>query len=122
MALYLGPLHAVPILAFGTSLAFLLGAAWRLARFPIVKRDDCFLGMMWVLDQGDAEGAPRLRLGHWLAVVLRLAGKRDDGPIRAFALSQVGLDGVKVLDAALPVTTMAPLAADLIERDDLVWK
>jgi phosphatidylserine synthase len=29
----------------GTSLAFLLGAAWRLARFPIVKRDDCFLGM-----------------------------------------------------------------------------
>jgi CDP-diacylglycerol---serine O-phosphatidyltransferase len=45
MALYLGPLHAVPILGLGTSLAFLLGAAWRLARFPIVKRDDCFLGM-----------------------------------------------------------------------------
>jgi len=45
MALYLGPLHAVPILGLGTSLAFLLGAAWRLARFPIVKRDGCFLGM-----------------------------------------------------------------------------
>src|SRR5215213_7457418 len=31
--------------ALGTSLAFLLGAAWRLARFPLVKRYDCFLGM-----------------------------------------------------------------------------
>ena len=45
MALYLGPLHAVPILGLTTCLIFLLGAAWRLARFPIVKRCDCFLGM-----------------------------------------------------------------------------
>jgi len=45
LALYLGPLHSVPVLGLGTSLAFLLCAGWRLARFPIVKRRDCFLGM-----------------------------------------------------------------------------
>jgi CDP-diacylglycerol--serine O-phosphatidyltransferase len=45
MAMYLGPLHAVPVLGLATSLIFLLGAAWRLARFPIVKRYDYFLGM-----------------------------------------------------------------------------
>jgi CDP-diacylglycerol---serine O-phosphatidyltransferase len=45
IALYLGPLHAMPILGLGASLVFLLGAAWRLARFPLVKRCDCFLGM-----------------------------------------------------------------------------
>ena len=45
MALYLGPLHAVPIFGLATSVVFLLGAAWRLARFQIVKRYDCFLGM-----------------------------------------------------------------------------
>ena len=45
VALYLGPLHAVPVLGLGTSLLFLLCAAWRLARFPIVKRGDCFLGL-----------------------------------------------------------------------------
>jgi CDP-diacylglycerol--serine O-phosphatidyltransferase len=45
MALYLGPLHAVPVLGLASSVVFLLGAAWRLARFPIVKRYDCFLGM-----------------------------------------------------------------------------
>jgi CDP-diacylglycerol---serine O-phosphatidyltransferase len=43
--LYLGPLHAIPILGLGASLVFLLGAAWRLARFPLVKSCDCFLGM-----------------------------------------------------------------------------
>jgi CDP-diacylglycerol--serine O-phosphatidyltransferase len=45
IALHLGPLHAMPILGLGASLVFLLGAAWRLARFPLVKRCDCFLGV-----------------------------------------------------------------------------
>jgi CDP-diacylglycerol--serine O-phosphatidyltransferase len=45
IALHLGPLHALPILGLGASLVFLLGAGWRLARFPIVKRCHWFLGM-----------------------------------------------------------------------------
>ncbi len=45
MALYLGPLRSLPVLGLAASLLFLLAAAWRLARFPLVKRCDFFLGL-----------------------------------------------------------------------------
>lgn len=45
MALYMGPLHAPPVLGLIACLAFLLAGAWRLARFPIVKRTSHFLGL-----------------------------------------------------------------------------
>jgi CDP-diacylglycerol---serine O-phosphatidyltransferase len=44
-ALYLGPLHPHPVLGLAVCSGFLLAAAWRLARFPLVKRRDFFLGL-----------------------------------------------------------------------------
>jgi CDP-diacylglycerol---serine O-phosphatidyltransferase len=45
MALYLGPLNSRPVLGLTACSGFVLAAAWRLARFPLVKRCDYFLGL-----------------------------------------------------------------------------
>jgi CDP-diacylglycerol---serine O-phosphatidyltransferase len=45
MALYMGPLNSRPILGLTACSGFVLAAAWRLARFPLVKRCDYFLGV-----------------------------------------------------------------------------
>ena len=44
-ALYLGVLHSVPFAGIAACLAFVLSGAWRLARFSIVRRPGCFLGL-----------------------------------------------------------------------------
>ena len=45
VGLYLGPFQplSIPGLLFG--LCFLVAGAWRLARFPLVKRRHCFVGL-----------------------------------------------------------------------------
>jgi CDP-diacylglycerol--serine O-phosphatidyltransferase len=45
MALYVGPLHALPVLGLAGCLGFLLAGTWRLARFPLVKHSDHFVGL-----------------------------------------------------------------------------
>lgn len=45
LALYLGPLRSLSVLGVAVSAVFVLAAAWRLARFPLVKRCDFFLGL-----------------------------------------------------------------------------
>ncbi len=45
MALYVGPLHDLPVLGVAGSVSFLLAGAWRLARFPLVRRADHFVGL-----------------------------------------------------------------------------
>lgn len=45
MALYMGPLNSRPVLGLAVCSGFLLAAAWRLARFPLVKRRNYFLGL-----------------------------------------------------------------------------
>lgn len=45
LALYLGVLHSVPFAGIAACLAFVVAGAWRLARFPLVRRPGCFLGL-----------------------------------------------------------------------------
>jgi CDP-diacylglycerol--serine O-phosphatidyltransferase len=45
MALYLGPLSSRPFLGLTACSGLVLAAAWRLARFSLVKRCDYFLGL-----------------------------------------------------------------------------
>jgi CDP-diacylglycerol---serine O-phosphatidyltransferase len=45
MALYVGPLRTLPVLGLAGCLCFLVAGAWRLARFPLVKRSDHFVGV-----------------------------------------------------------------------------
>jgi|SRR5215210_5560557 CDP-diacylglycerol--serine O-phosphatidyltransferase len=45
MALYIGPLNSQPFLGLVTCSGFVLAAAWRLARFPLVKRCNYFMGL-----------------------------------------------------------------------------
>lgn len=45
LALYLGTLDGMPVLGPIVCLAFLVCGAFRLARFPLVKDPDCFLGL-----------------------------------------------------------------------------
>lgn len=45
MALYLGPLDSRPLLGLAACSGLVLAAAWRLARFPLVKRSGYFLGL-----------------------------------------------------------------------------
>lgn len=45
MALYMGPLHTLPVLGLAGCLCFLLAGAWRLARFPLVRQCDHFVGL-----------------------------------------------------------------------------
>ena len=45
VGLYLGPLQPVPILGLLFGVCFLVAGAWRLARFPLVKRRHHFIGL-----------------------------------------------------------------------------
>ena len=45
MGLYVGALHALPILGVAGAISFLLAGAWRLARFPLVRQTDYFVGL-----------------------------------------------------------------------------
>lgn len=45
MALYWGPLSVHPVLGVVVCIGFVLTGAWRLARFPLVKRPDVFVGL-----------------------------------------------------------------------------
>ena len=45
MALYWGPMSVHPVLGVGVCIGFVLTGAWRLARFPLVKRPDVFVGL-----------------------------------------------------------------------------
>lgn len=45
MAMYLGPLHSRPPIGLIVCAGFVLAAAWRLARFPLVKQYSYFLGL-----------------------------------------------------------------------------
>ena len=45
MGLYLGPLQPLSILGLPFGLCFLVAGAWRLARFPLVKRRHHFVGL-----------------------------------------------------------------------------
>jgi CDP-diacylglycerol--serine O-phosphatidyltransferase len=45
MALYMGPLNSRPLLGLSACSGLVLAAAWRLARFPLVKRSNYFLGL-----------------------------------------------------------------------------
>ena len=45
MAMYLGPLSSRPLLGLTACAGLVLAAAWRLARFSLVKRCDYFLGL-----------------------------------------------------------------------------
>ena len=45
MAMYLGPLSSRPFLGLTACSGLVLAAAWRLARFSLVKRCDYFLGL-----------------------------------------------------------------------------
>ena len=44
-ALMQGPLRSLPVLGAAAAAVFLLSGAWRLARFPLVKARDCFVGL-----------------------------------------------------------------------------
>lgn len=44
-ALYVGPLGALPVAGFAGGVIFLLAGAWRLARFPLVRHSDHFVGL-----------------------------------------------------------------------------
>ena len=44
-ALYLNALHGLPYAGLAVSAGFLACGAARLARFPLVKREDCYLGL-----------------------------------------------------------------------------
>ena len=45
IGLYLGPLQPLSILGLPFGLCFLVAGAWRLARFPLVKRRHHFVGL-----------------------------------------------------------------------------
>jgi CDP-diacylglycerol--serine O-phosphatidyltransferase len=45
VGLHLGPFQPVSILGLLFGLCFLVAGAWRLARFPLVKRGHCFVGL-----------------------------------------------------------------------------
>ena len=45
MALYWGPMSVHPVLGVVVCIGFVLTGAWRLARFPLVKRPDVFVGL-----------------------------------------------------------------------------
>jgi CDP-diacylglycerol--serine O-phosphatidyltransferase len=45
MALYLGPLNSRSALGLAVCSGFVLAASWRLARFPLVKRCNYFVGL-----------------------------------------------------------------------------
>jgi CDP-diacylglycerol--serine O-phosphatidyltransferase len=45
VGLYLGPFQSLPILGLLLGLCFLVAGAWRLARFPLVKRRRSFVGL-----------------------------------------------------------------------------
>lgn len=45
IGLYLGPLYPLSVVGLAVSVCFLLAGAWRLARFPLVKRCDYFVGL-----------------------------------------------------------------------------
>ena len=67
--------------------------------------------------------AVQRRLGHLPALVLRLAGERDDRAVGALALDEVGADRVEVLERALDARAddhRARLAADLVQGEHLL--
>jgi len=45
LVLYVGALDAVPVVGIGACLAFVLGGAWRLARFSLVENRHYFVGL-----------------------------------------------------------------------------
>jgi len=44
LILYVGSLHQLPVLGLAASMAFIVGGAWRLARFSLVEERDHFVG------------------------------------------------------------------------------
>lgn len=45
IGLYLGPLYPLSLVGLAAGVCFLLAGAWRLARFPLVKRCEYFVGV-----------------------------------------------------------------------------
>lgn len=44
LVLYTGALHELPVLGLAASMTFVLGGAWRLARFPLLENRHYFIG------------------------------------------------------------------------------
>jgi CDP-diacylglycerol--serine O-phosphatidyltransferase len=58
-----------PSLATAVAVAFVLGGAWRLARFPLVTEQDCFVGL-----PTPAAGASAMLLALWAPPYVALVG------------------------------------------------
>lgn len=58
-----------PSLATAVAVAFVLGGAWRLARFPLVKEQDCFVGL-----PTPVAGASAMLLALWAPPYVALVG------------------------------------------------
>ncbi len=73
MALWWGPFSGLPVVGDAVCVAFVVCGAWRLARFPLVKDCDCFLGLPIPVAGVLVMLVVLLPLPPWLALVAAAA-------------------------------------------------